>query len=109
MIGVYSLVLACYPTGNHMFIVNNRNTRARCEMCSKLTIKIPERCPGIFIVNFEHISHLVLEFLLLTLSRSMPAGTNIDPHNWVLSGSRSNLNNFAFKAPEDQQFMIVGC
>ena len=72
-------------------------------------IKIPERCPGIFIVNFEHISHLVLEFLLLTLSRSMSAGTNIDPHNWVLSGSRLNLNNFAFKAPEDQQFMIVGC
>ena len=24
---------------------------------------------GIFIVNFEHISHLVLLFLLLTLSR----------------------------------------
>ena len=106
MIGVYCLVLACYPTGNHMFIVNNRNTRTRCEICSN---KIPERCPGIFIVNFEHISHLVLEFLLLTLSRSMSAGTNIDPHNWVLSGSRSNLNNFAFKAPEDQQFMIVEC
>ena len=32
------------------------------------------RCPkwrrsGIFIVNFEHISHLVLVFLLLTLSK----------------------------------------
>ena len=39
-----------------------------------LTIKIPERCHWrrrsfIFIVNFEHISHLVLVFLLLTLSR----------------------------------------
>ena len=34
-----------------------------CEICSKLTIKIPERRDwrryGIFIVNFEHISHLV--------------------------------------------------
>ena len=29
---------------------------------------------GIFIVNAEHISHLVLVFLLLTLSRLMPAG-----------------------------------
>ena len=29
---------------------------------------------GIFIVNFEHISHLVLVFLLLTLNRSVPAG-----------------------------------
>ena len=23
--------------------INNRNTRKRCEICSKLTIKIPER------------------------------------------------------------------
>ena len=41
--------------------------------CSKLTIKTPERRywrrSGVFIVNFEHISHLVLVFLLLTLSR----------------------------------------
>ena len=28
---------------NKMFKVNNRNTRTRCEICSKLTIKIPER------------------------------------------------------------------
>ena len=61
-----------------MFKVNNRNSRTRCEICSKLTIKTPERrqwCrSGIFIVNFEHISHLVLVFLLLTLSRQMRAG-----------------------------------
>ena len=29
--------------GNYMFKVNNRNTRIRCEICSKLTIKTPER------------------------------------------------------------------
>ena len=55
-----------------MFKVNNRNTRTWCETCSKLTIKIPERRrrrSRTFIVNFEHISHLVLVFLLLTLSR----------------------------------------
>ena len=62
-----------FPTGNCMFKANNRNTRTRCEIYPKLTITLPERrhwrrC-GIFIVNFEHISHLVLEFLLLTLSR----------------------------------------
>ena len=33
--------------------------------CSKLTI---ETLTGIFIVNFEHISHLVLVFPLLTLN-----------------------------------------
>ena len=63
-----------YPVGNYMFKVNNRNTRARCEICSKLTIKTPERRHGVFIVNFEHISHLVLVFLLLTLSRYMLIG-----------------------------------
>ena len=61
------------PAGNYMFKVNNGNTRTRCEICSKLTIKTPERRQwrrsGVFIVNFEHISHLVLVFLLLTLSR----------------------------------------
>ena len=61
------------PAGNYMFKVNNRNTRARCEICSKLAIKTPERrqCrrSGVFIVNFEHISHLALVFPLLTLSR----------------------------------------
>ena len=35
--------------------------------CSKLTIETLEH--GIFNVNFEHISYLVLVFLLLTLSR----------------------------------------
>ena len=38
--------------------------------CSKLTIERRHwRCSGVFIVNFKHISHLVLVFLLLTLSR----------------------------------------
>ena len=32
------------PANNYMFKVNNRNTRARFEICSKLTIKIPDRC-----------------------------------------------------------------
>ena len=32
-----------YPAGHYVFKVNNRNTRKRCEVCPKLTIKIPER------------------------------------------------------------------
>ena len=31
-----------YPAGNYIFKVNNRNTTARCEKCSKLTVKIAE-------------------------------------------------------------------
>ena len=38
-----------------------------------LTLNIWRR-PDVFIVNFEHISHLFLVSLLLTLSRQMPAG-----------------------------------
>ena len=31
------------PVGIYLLKVNNKNTRTRCEICSKLTIKIPER------------------------------------------------------------------
>ena len=50
----------------YLFKVNNRNTIKRCEISSKLTIKTPERRrrSGVFTVNFEHISHLFLVFLL---------------------------------------------
>ena len=79
--------------------VNNRNTRTRCEVCSKLAIKIPERRhwrrsgifivnfehtwrrSGIFIVNFEHTSHLALVLLLLTLSNFDHYGQK----QWVLN------------------------
>ena len=63
------------PVGNYMFKVKNINTRTKCEIYSNLTIKTPERRhyrrSGVFNVNFEHISHLALVFLLLTLSREM--------------------------------------
>ena len=43
------------------------------KLCSELTIKTPEQRQwgrsGVFIVNFEYISQLVLVFLLLTLRR----------------------------------------
>ena len=56
------------PANIYLFNVNNRNTRKRCEIWSKLTIKTPERRPersqwrrfGVFIVNFEHNLHLFL-------------------------------------------------
>ena len=67
-----------FPASIYLLKVNNRNTRTRCEICSKLTVKTPERCQwhhsDIFIVNFEHISHLVLVFLLLTLNMQLLVG-----------------------------------
>ena len=55
--------------------VNNRNTRTRCEIWSKL-IKTPERCHLI-----EYILHLVLLFLLLTLN--LPLGKKLEQRPWT--------------------------
>ena len=53
----------------YLLKVNNRNTRTRCEICSKLTIKTTEQCQwrrsSVFIANFVHISHLVLVFSIV--------------------------------------------
>ena len=50
------------PAGIQLLKVNNRNTRIIREICSKLTIKTPERHhwrhSGVLIANFEHIPHL---------------------------------------------------
>ena len=45
---VYFCLSECHeiktsPVRNYMFKVNNKNTTPRCEICSKLTIKTPER------------------------------------------------------------------
>ena len=83
---LFKKLMAAHPAGIYLLKVNNRNTRTRCEVCSKITIKTLERRhkmehlvitiitkssilwrrSAIFIVNFEHISHLALIFLLLT-------------------------------------------
>ena len=71
----YKMRITRNRVGIYMFKVNNRNCRTRSEICSKLT---PERLQwrrsGVVVVNFEHISHLVIVFLLLTLSKQMPTG-----------------------------------
>ena len=64
--------LEFFQAGIYLLKVNNRKTRRR------LTIKTPEqrhwRPSTVFIVNFDHISHLALFFLLLTLNILLPAG-----------------------------------
>ena len=56
-----------FPAGIYLLKVNNRNIRTRCSICSKITIKNN-------VVNFEHISHLLLVFVLLTLNIQLPTG-----------------------------------
>ena len=68
-----------------MFKINNKDTRT--TLCCR---------SDVFIVNFEHISHLVLVFLLLTLSRQMPAGTRkiftCSRSTWCRSGGGFTVN-----------------
>ena len=56
--------LKLIPTNIFLFKVNNRNTRKRFEICSKLILKTPERRQWrrsvVFIVNSEQILHIVL-------------------------------------------------
>ena len=56
--------------------VNNTNTRRNSKTCSKLTIKTLKGRSTISNVDVEHISHLLLLFLMLTLSKQMFAGTH---------------------------------
>ena len=63
-----------FPVGIYLLKVNNNNTRTRCEICSKLTIKTAERrlasfwclyyqlwtyftpCSSVSVVNFEYVN-----------------------------------------------------
>ena len=48
IIRTYNILTVIYnfkpgPANIYLFKVNNRSTRKKCEICSKLTIKTPER------------------------------------------------------------------
>ena len=46
-------IIYVFPVDIYLLKVNNRNTRTRCEICSKLTIKTPERRS---IAHFEKVN-----------------------------------------------------
>ena len=77
------LTISSYPANIYLFKVNNRNIRKMFGICSMLTIKTPERrqwprwrCSGVFIVNFEHIPHLFLVFILVYSTFVQKISTN---------------------------------
>ena len=81
-----------------MFKVNNKNTRIRCEICSKLTTKTPERCQwgrsGVFIVNFEHISQLAVSIVNFEQVNA----------NWVATKTFQSYKKYNLKVPENFHF-----
>ena len=68
-IWIKSNILCNIPTNNYLFKFKGK----KYEICPKLKLKTPERrrwrCFGLFIVEFEHISHLFLVFLILNLNK----------------------------------------
>ena len=57
------------PADVFLFKVNNGITKTMDEICSKLVIKILERCSVVFIVNFEQISLIPKVVRLLILNK----------------------------------------
>ena len=62
----------CHNVSSQPVFACSKVTKETLKQGSKLTIKTPERrcwrLSVVFIVNFEHISRIVLVFLLLTLN-----------------------------------------
>ena len=81
-----------YPASISLFRVNYRNSKKRCEICLKLTIKTLKRlrhCSVVFIVNFEQVSvcwvKLVKEVKEITdfsLFMKMKVLGNFQHHLW---------------------------
>ena len=63
------LSLICPTGGINLFKVKNGNTRTMCEICLNWTINKQNDVNDVFIINFEHISHIVLVFPLLTWNK----------------------------------------
>ena len=55
-------VIKASPANTYFFKVNNRNTRIWCEICSKLTIKTPERRLNVIVVFLSLILNIFYTF-----------------------------------------------
>ena len=68
------------PADIYLFKVNNGNSRAMCEICSKLTIKTSGwnywLRSDVFVAKFEEISYIFMVFPLLTWNKQMLVGGN---------------------------------
>ena len=69
-----SKTIRLYPADNYLFKVNDRNTVWNIFKVNNKDTTTPMASSGVFILNFEYISHLDLVFLLLTLKMWLPAG-----------------------------------
>ena len=77
-----------FTYGIFLFKVSSGNTRIMCKICSKLTIKTPQRHhwhhPSVYVVNFEQVLHTAGFFTLLILSCWLCFWLRFSDWNWVL-------------------------
>ena len=75
-----------------------------CQICSKLTIKTTEcRRSGVFIVNFERISHLFLVFSIIDIEQVNVCwvvyylhSSFLDPCFWYFAVIFKTINSLLF-------------
>ena len=76
----YFLSCNTNQAGICLFKIKDVNNRTMGETCSKLKIRPPElrqwRRSGVFMNRFEQVSHILMVFLLLNLTKKMLAGIN---------------------------------
>ena len=77
-----------YPANICLFQVNNRNTRKRCEICSKLTIKILERRHCYYIPP-PHFTNILLWYSIyydpFIMIHSIIMAQNVDPSHLLFN------------------------
>ena len=66
------------------------------QRCNITKTPVAWRRSGVFVVNFEHILHIVLVFLLLTLNMSLPTGY-----------IHSNLKHTSITGIKIKQFLLL--
>ena len=97
------ICVRAFPENAYLFKKNNRKTKKKYEICSKLTIKAPIQHQGyrsgVFIINSKYISQVFLVFPLVNWSKYMFFGFFPKAWNFVLQMSEKNyltyqLNNF---------------
>ena len=81
-----------FPANIYLFKMNNRNTRKRCEICSKLTIKTPKRrhwtyyTPFSGIIDSEQVNvSRVNDSHPTKINRSLPLNQSFNEYKNTLS------------------------
>ena len=107
----------CTPAGIYLLKVKSRNTRTRCVICSKLTIKTPERHQwrrsGVFIVSFwTYFTPCTISLLFLIcindLSEGLSSNAKLFVDDTFLFSVVHDINTSAVEFNSDLKKSMIG-